>query len=672
MTGRNMAGVSRTAGNNPRRDTYRSMDMTDKRYEPPGERSLYDRVTDALGSQYALDGEIGRGGMSVVYRARDLRLNRDVAIKVLPPDLAHDPAIRARFTREAQTAAQLAHPHIVPIYDVGERDGIAWLVMAMLTGGHLGTLLAHEHRLPVDETRRFLCEIADALDFAHQRGVIHRDIKPDNILIDRDSGRAMVTDFGIAWAMEASSRLTVTGIAIGTPTYMSPEQAVGERALDGRSDIYSLGVLGYQMLTGRVPFAASNSMALLLKHVTERPKPVTDFRPDAPSPMTEAIERALLKAPEDRWPTAATMREALSSDTRPQPSWRAERVEPVRYISPVPRGGRDKRPRESRRSEPTYPSPRGVDAVRADTPLAAPVMQGDFVIEPAHLAGLTPDQRDDLRVWHGRVNLHDRIKVIRHYFWGSVAASFGGFLGLIAGANEEELIPFMFTAIVPVVMWVKVAMRRKSLHRSGLKLRRVVFLPRRKWVLPAGKAADRQLEKVAPREVLDGPAGLAIRNAAEDRGAILGIIASLPKADRRMMPEVEPAVNALVERIGHLARMMHRLDQETGGTSLEELDATIARMEREGLSLEGERRLGLLKRQRTSRIDIEENRATLAQQLENATLMLGNLRLDMMKLRASGLQAGLSDVSSATQEVRALSREIGLMLEAVEEARTLK
>ena len=646
------------------------MDMTDQRFEPLGERSLYDRVTDALGSQYALDGEIGRGGMSVVYRARDLRLNRDAAIKVLPPDLAHDPAIRARFTREAQTAAQLSHPHIVPIFDVGERDGIAWLVMAMVSGGHLGTLLAHEHRLPVEETRRFLREIAEALDFAHHRGVIHRDIKPDNILIDRDSGRAMVTDFGIAWAMEASSRLTVTGIAIGTPTYMSPEQAVGERTLDGRSDIYSLGVLGYQMLTGRVPFAASNSMALLLKHVTERPKPIADFRPDAPPAMTDAIERALLKSPEDRWPSAGTMREALSVDARPQPTWRSERVEPVRYVSPIPRGGRDKRAKETRRTDGRVVSPREVERLRTPLPVNAPVMQGDFVIEQAHLAGLSPEQRQDLRVWHGRVNLHDRIKVMRKYFWFTVAASFGAFLGVIAGANEEEFIPFMFTPVIPVAMWIKVFARRSSLHLSGLKLRRVVFMPRSKWVLPEVKASD--LAKVAPREVLEGPSGTAIRNAAEDRAAILGIIASLPKADRKLLPEVEPAVNALVERVGHLAQMLHRLTQETGATTLDELDVTIARMEREGLSLEGERRLALLKRQRASLIDIEDNRQTLLQQLENASLMLGNLRLDMMKLRTSGLQAGLSDVSSATQEVRALSREIGLMLEAAEEARTLK
>jgi serine/threonine-protein kinase len=452
---------------------------------------------------------------------------------------------------------------------------------------------------------------------------------------------------------------------------MSPEQAVGERALDGRSDIYSLGVLAYQMLTGRVPFSASNSMALLLKHVTERPKPIVDLRPETPLPMSEAIERALLKSPEDRWPTAGTLRDALSTDARPLPTWRTERAEPVRYISPVPAGRRDRRPRDVRRPELRTPSPRGVEAAPREAFLPAPVMQGDFVMEPAHLAGLTPEQRADLRLWNGRVNLFDRVKAMRKYFWATIAMTGIGMLGFVAGASEEELFPFLATPIIPIVMSVRVWKRRQSLRAAGLKLRRVILMPRAGWVLRARTPDEKQLAKVAPREVLLGPAGIAIRNAAEDRAAILGIIASLPKADRKMLPEVEPAVNALVERVGHLAQMLHRLGTEVGTATLDELDATIARMEREGLSLEGERRLALLKRQRTSLLEIEENRANLNQQLENAVLMLGNLRLDMMKLRTSGLQAGLSDVSSATQEVRALSREIGLMLEAAEEARSM-
>src|SRR5687768_3485087 len=300
--------------------------------------SLTARVVGALGHQYQVESEIGRGGMSVVYRARDIRLNRTVAIKVLPPELAYDPAIRTRFTREAQTSAQISHAHIVPIYDVGEREGIAYFVMALVSGGNLASLLAREPRQPIDEVRRLLCEIADALAYAHLRGVIHRDIKPDNILLDAESGRAMVTDFGIARAIEAGTRLTLTGIAVGTPTYMSPEQAVGEKEVDGRSDIYSLGVLAYQMLTGRVPFTAGNSMALLLKQISERPRPIAELRPDAPRALREAVERALMKSPEDRWPTAAALRDALASDDEPGASWRAGQRPPVRYASPRPDG----------------------------------------------------------------------------------------------------------------------------------------------------------------------------------------------------------------------------------------------------------------------------------------------------------------------------------------------
>jgi serine/threonine-protein kinase len=643
------------------------MDMADHQHRQPSE-SLQDRVMAAIGSQYAFEGEIGRGGMSVVYRARDLRLNRSVAIKVLPPELAHDSAIRARFTREAQTAAQLSHAHIVPIFDVGERDGIAYLVMANLTGGNLATLLAHEPRLPIEEARRFIREVADALDYAHQRGVIHRDIKPDNILLDQGSGRALVTDFGIAWAMEAASRLTVTGVAVGTPTYMSPEQAVGERAVDGRSDIYSLGVLAYQMLTGRVPFTASNSMALLLKHVTERPRSIMDFRPDTPPAMVDAIERALLKSPEDRWPTAGTLRDALSSDARLAPSWRTERAEPVRYISPLPKSRKERRGRDPQRAEPRHASP--VPA-HAESTVGAPVMHGDIVMEQAHLATLNREQREDLRLWHGRVNLLDRVKAYRGYLWltlGSAVASMGG----VALAIEEEAVPLIFAPVVAAFMVRKLWLRGRSLREAGLRLRRVLLMPRARWVIPALRTPTaRELKKVAPREILEGPAGVAIRNAAEDRAAILGIIAGLPKAERKLLPEVEPAVNALVERIGHMARMLHRMDQSSETTSIDDLDARIAHMQRDGLSLEGERKLALLKRQRDSLMELAENRATLAQQLDNAVLLLGNLRLDMVKMRTSGLQSGLSDVSSATQEVRALSREIGLMLEAAEEAKSI-
>jgi serine/threonine-protein kinase len=250
--------------------------------------------------------------MSIVYRALDRRLNRHVAIKVLPPEFAFDPAVRERFRREAQTAAQLNHPNIVPIHSVDDRGGLAYFAMALCEGQSLAQLMGHGVRPPLSDVRRWICEVADALAYAHMRGVVHRDIKPDNILLDRESGRALVTDFGIARAAEAGSRLTVTGIAVGTPAYMSPEQALGDHEIDGRSDIYSLGVVGYQMLTGVTPFVANNTPSMLMKHVSELPEPISRHRRDAPPDLAAAIERALSKRPEDRWQNAGDMRDVLA------------------------------------------------------------------------------------------------------------------------------------------------------------------------------------------------------------------------------------------------------------------------------------------------------------------------------------------------------------------------
>src|SRR5688572_3514829 len=500
--------------------------------------ALHDRVVAAIGAHYELETEIGRGGMSVVYRARDLRLNRPVAIKVLPPELAHDPAIRARFTREAQMSAQLSHAHIVPIYDVGEREGIAYFVMALVSGSNLGAHLSREPRQPVDEVRRILGEIVDALAYAHLRGVIHRDIKPDNILLDRQTGRAIVTDFGIAWAMETGARLTATGIAVGTPTYMSPEQAVGERELDGRSDIYSVGVLGYQMLTGRVPFEAGNSMALLLKHVTERPRAIADLRPDTPRALRETVERAMMKAPEDRWPTAAAFRDALTSPESLGAAWRADQRDLVRYPSPKPDGSRrvgavrspvprkpsDRDDRDSSSSplrgfaRNDNESPlRGFARNDSASPLRASVRnEGELpirfsgkeptpiVLEPAHLTQLTPAQRDDLRLWHGRVNLLDRVKAMRGYVLLTLGGVVGGITGFVVGV--QDIPPLVLAPIVPMYMSVKLWRRGQSLRESGLRLRRVLAMPRAHWVLRTRPAPNElQLEKLAPRHVLDSP-----------------------------------------------------------------------------------------------------------------------------------------------------------------------
>src|SRR5215218_7784380 len=277
--------------------------------------------------------------MAVVDRATDLRLNRPVAIKVLPPDLAFNPDVRMRFIREAQTAAQLSHPNIVPIYSVDDKDGgsLVYFVMAFVDGESLGVRLTREGAWPVDRTVRVLRDVADALAYAHARGVVHRDIKPDNILIDRASGRPMVTDFGIARAAAGEVRLTVTGVAVGTPAYMSPEQALGEREIDGRSDLYSLAVVGYHLLSGDTPFKAANTPAMLVKHVSERPRPIRERRPEVPAYLAVAIDRALSKRPEDRWADAAEFRDALDAAQNSSASRRytAPLIPPPPPMAPV-------------------------------------------------------------------------------------------------------------------------------------------------------------------------------------------------------------------------------------------------------------------------------------------------------------------------------------------------
>ena len=621
--------------------------------------SLRDRVADALRHQYQIEDEIGRGGMAVVYRARDLRLERLVAIKVLPPELAHDPSLGTRFTREAQTSAQLAHAHIVPIYDVGERDGIAYFVMALVDGGNVAQRLERQPRRPVDEVRRLLCETADALAYAHLRGVIHRDVKPDNILLDAESGRAMVTDFGIARAIEGGTRLTLTGAALGTPTYMSPEQAVGERDLDGRSDLYSLGVLGYQMLTGRPPFAAGNSMALLLKHVSERPRPIAELRPEAPKALCEAIERALKKAPEDRWPTAAAFRDALLQGSE-APAWRSER-EPVRYTSPLPRNKRD--------ASSPVPRSRGMQSSNGSgaSPIVSPT---GLVLEPAHLASLTPEQREDLRLWAGRVNLLDRVKAYRRFALYTVGAWTFGMIGF--GFGFAEAPPLVVSPIVPILMTVTLARRGASLRLAGLRLRRVLFSRRSHRVLAAATLpTSRQLRRLATRPVLESAHGAAIRRAAEERAAILDVVKKMSKSDRQLLPDVVPTVNALVERVANLATTLHRLDSDYDPSAASAVEARLAQSERVESSTEELREIALLRRQRVSLEHLAKQRVSLSHQIEQSVLALGNLRLDLLKLRASGIEAGLADVSSATQEARALSRDIGVALEAVSEMKAI-
>jgi Serine/threonine protein kinase len=280
----------------------------------PGSTDEFTRFAAALHGQYALEREIGRGGMGVVYLAHDLRLDRRVAIKTLPAHLAKDPIVGERFLREARTAGRLSHQNIVPIHRADELDGQAFFVMGFVDGESLAQRLRRQGRLsPVDVLSQ-LRDVADALSYAHVHGVIHRDIKAENILLDGATGRALVTDFGIARLAEAAP-LTSSGQVLGTVYYLSPEQVSGN-AVDARSDIYSLGVVGFFALAGRFPFDAQLASAVLIAHVTKSPPLLHTVSPDTPRELCDIIDRCLAKDPNDRFQSCAELLDTLASTSR--------------------------------------------------------------------------------------------------------------------------------------------------------------------------------------------------------------------------------------------------------------------------------------------------------------------------------------------------------------------
>ncbi len=280
---------------------------------PPGPHRLNDdtflALQQALAGHYSLESELGRGAMGLVFRAREVRLDRPVAIKLLRPDVASRGDMGERFLREARTAAQLYHPNIVPIYHADEIDGLSFFVMACVEGETLARRVERRGPMAPDEAARLLRAIAWALAYAHARGVVHRDIKPENILIDRDSRRPLVADFGIAQVSRISGG-TMAGEVVGTPEFMSPEQCAGDD-VDGRSDIYSLGIIGYYVLTGAVPFSGGDVRSILTRHIATVPRAIRDVRPDLPPHLADTITRCLAKDREDRFATAEALSQAL-------------------------------------------------------------------------------------------------------------------------------------------------------------------------------------------------------------------------------------------------------------------------------------------------------------------------------------------------------------------------
>ncbi len=642
---------------------------------------LRDRVIAAVGDHYLIEAELGRGGMATVYGALDIRLNRKVAIKVLPPEHAFNPAVRSRFVREAQMSARLSHPSIVPIYSVDEKDGLVYFVMALVEGDSLALRLANGSTMAPDDVRAVVSVVADALDYAHTQGVVHRDIKPDNILLDRKTGRPMVTDFGIARAAAEEHRLTQTGMAMGTPAYMSPEQAMGERELDGRSDIYSLGIVAYQMLAGETPFRATNTPAMLMKHVSEPPPPLQARSPGAPLDIVRSIEKALAKRPEDRWQSAAEMREAILG-----------RLEtPIARNAPPPH------------VPPAWPVPASFPSA------AAPIVEPRQAAAPASRvlpwpqppAGLTSKE---LRNWYReqRSQLKEAARAGFAVPEMPVDYKIAKFRRDLTRNGALSLMLFGINAATQGFPWfffpvgfmaVRLIAQLGSLWADGVPLRRIFFGSPRDTAMqmgvpmtPMAPMASSLLAQPSnvnappaapdlssiPAEVLVGPHGVAVRRAATSRAQVHDMLVRMTKAERGMLPpDIEQTVQALVDRAVSVGTTLHRLDADANGSSLGMLDQRIAGIRTEPAGTERDRRLALLERQRSTLADLVQRRSALLAQFESATVALENLKLDLVRFRSAGVSSALEDVSSATREARAVSREIGNLLDAHDEVRRI-
>ena len=611
------------------------------------DNSLMGRLSRALGTAYTVDSEIGRGGMGVVYNARDERLKRRVAIKVLPPELAFREEIRLRFLREAETAARLSHPHIVPIFSVGEGpDGLVYFIMAFVDGEPLSAKLQRRGTLPPEEVRRILLETVDALGAAHALGIVHRDVKPDNILLEGSRGRVMVTDFGNAKALSSATgggTLTGTGVAIGTPHYMSPEQALGEREIDGRSDLYSLGVVGYQMLVGELPFSAPTVPGLLMKQITEEPPDITLKRGDCPAELSACVMRCLDKDPEKRWPTADALRRALES--RSTPAWRPSPRPGTRMtgsgLSPRAAGGR-----------PALPVPRSPDVGRG----RPPQRQRDR-------------NRDQKAVQKNSGGEAAMVRSTRSAFvsWASVSCGLI-FLNLVTGGGVGW-------SVWPVGLWgaFGVLPRFWRLWEAGYSWRDVFMRP------AAPDAAGSRLSPIGgsqapllPASTDDfGRESATIDQVRRDRQAIFGVVERLPATDRERLPDVVATVDALMAKAENLARMLHAMSGDVDAGSLPRLDDRIATVKGQAEGPERDRQLALLERQRQTLSDLVGRRDSVRDQLESCVLAMQNVRYDLLRLKSSGIGAVLGDLTQATQQARALSRDVDHAIAAAGEVRDL-
>jgi hypothetical protein len=633
--------------------------MTDSAQTP-----LAQRLQQALGGTYTIEGEIGRGGMGVVYRARDERLHRRVAIKVLPPELAFQEEIRARFTREAQTAARLSHPHVVPIYDVGSEGDLVYFIMGYVDGESLGGRIKRRGQLPPEEVRRIMKETADALSAAHALSIIHRDIKPDNILLDGTRGRVMVTDFGIAKALQGGSGATLTsaGVAIGTPSYMSPEQAAGEKEIDGRSDLYSLGIVAYQMCLGQPPFSAPTVAGILMKQITEPAPMVSDGRDDVPEDLTLAIARCLEKDPENRWPTADALRRSLESRTAGgyQPTGTgfkaaARMTGQAARRDPGNRGSTGTRRPSTGTARPSRPL--------AGSAPPLPAVRGQ---RPPRLRDRRYGEEEEKKLVRDTgepmIIQQTREKFVR---WAAISVGCIA-LNAVAGFGTP------WSLFVSAAMGWGLLTSYSKLWQSGYSWRDVLARPPAHDALEAkaigkGGKLPRNLPLPAAKEF--GGQWSKMHQAHKDRTAIYSLLDKLSPEDAKMLPDVAQTVDGLYQRASDLGKTLASMEVNLATGEVPRIEQRLQLIQQEPAGEERDRREAMLRRQRDTLTEIQKRYDEMGQHFESCVLAIQTMRSDLLRLRVNGIGAVANELTQATQAAKALSRDVDIAIEAAGEMR---
>jgi hypothetical protein len=600
---------------------------------------------EAVAGRYSLERELGRGGMGVVYLAREVRLDRRVAIKLLPPELAAQESLRERFMREARTAARLSHPYIVPLHSVDDIGGFVFYVMAYVEGETLAQRIASRGPLAPAEATRVIREVAWALAYAHAQGVVHRDVKPANILLEKGTERAMVTDFGIARVIHASGE-TAVGELLGTPEYMSPEQASGE-AVDGRSDLYSLGVVGFYALTGQMPFQAPTAQALLAQHITRPAPALASVASGLPRTLAQAVDRCLQKDPAQRFATGEALAEALATELEKRP----EVPVPIRVFI------------DRRRLAPLIiPVAMGVPLV-----IQTVVMMGErgvglgrLLLLDAIIAGATlvplgilfrrlrklarngygaedvaaglrlgfQRRREEFLFEFGpRPTLRER--AVRLLGLGGLAVSGASAIALVAGGSPDVFAPAAALAMYVGVLGTVFGSKWRRLRRGASPI----------WASFWDGRIGRALGKLASFRLgaravpADRPTELAIAMSASS------LFDGLPKEVRATLGDVPGVVQALEAHARAVRARIEQLDAALGAAQLGRARATS----------------GASAAQDALLTELREARAESEARLAEAVTALETLRLDLLRLSTgTGSTAG---ITRALEAARVLSEE---------------